>query len=278
MRLPHGLLDQHLHSHHSFDSKTPPVENVERAIERGLSGLTFTEHFDTHPSEWDDCVYNDEKISAEISALRRTFADQVFIGKGIEVCWQPQRMDFILDFLSCHRFDLVIVSVHWAHGKPIHERHHFNDWTAERYMRFYLEAVRDAVQEIGRLKSHGRQPFDVLGHMDFARRYAKSMFDFDGPVTDMDLIDEILTLCLEAELIPEVNTSTLRNHLHAPMPGPEVMARYAELGGAMMSLGSDAHSPQHVGASFDDAINMLKTAGIKQFARFRDRIVDPIDL
>lgn len=272
------LHDQHLHSHNSFDSKTPPLDNVESAIERGLGGLTFTEHFDTHPTEWPQCVYDDAKSDAELSALRERYGERVFIGKGIEVCWQPQRMEFILDFLSRHTFDLVIVSIHWAYDKPVHERGQFEGWNVDQYFRFYLEAVRDATAQIARIKRQGRQPFHVLGHMDFARRYAKRFFDFDGPIGHDDLIDQILTHCLEADLIPEVNTSTLRNKLDAPMPGPETMQRYSALGGTMMSIGSDAHSPQHIGADFDRAIEMLKTSGIQNAAMFRRGEVTPTPL
>jgi len=270
-----SLHDQHLHSHHSFDSNASPQKNVERAIERGLGGLTFTEHFDTHPTEWPRCVYDDEKIEAEISALRDRYGQQVFVGKGIEVCWQPKRLDFILDFLSRHSFDLVIVSVHWAYDKPVHERERFEGWTVDRYFRLYLEAVRDATAQIARMKRRSRQPFHILGHMDFARRYAKQFFDFDGPIGYDDLIDQILTNCLDAEMIPEVNTSTLRNKMDAPMPGPVIMRRYAALGGTMMSIGSDAHSPQHVGADFDRAIDMLKSSGIQNAAIFRRGEVTP---
>ena len=273
-----NLFDQHLHSHNSFDSDADPRRNVITALNRGLGGLTFTEHFDTHPTEWAACVYDDEKIDAELNALRRSFGSEIFIGKGIEVCWQPQRMDFILDFLSRHRFDLVMVSVHWAYDKPVHDRRCFDGWPVDRYLSYYLSAVRDATAEIRRMKARGCQPFHVLGHMDFARRYARSFFDFDGPMTRMDLIDAILTNCLEADLIPEVNTSLLRNRASAPMPGPETMRRYAQLGGTMMSLGSDAHSSPAVGADFDRAVAMLRDAGINREAVFQDGAVTPVPL
>ena len=79
------LFDQHLHSKHSFDSHAEPADNVRRAVELGLAGLTFTEHYDTHPDEINDCLYNDDAYSETIDALRRVFGKRIQIGKGIEI-------------------------------------------------------------------------------------------------------------------------------------------------------------------------------------------------
>ena len=133
--------DQHLHSWNSFDSQTPPEKNVEQAIKTGLDGITFTEHFDTHEEEWADCVYDDDKITSEIDALRDKYGGEIFIGKGIEVCYQPHRMEFILDFLSRHQFDVVLLSVHWAEGKPVHVPEHFVDVPVDLYIEQYLKTV-----------------------------------------------------------------------------------------------------------------------------------------
>lgn len=270
------LYDQHLHSWNSFDCKTPPEENVLTAVGSGIRGLTFTEHFDTHPDEWPGCIYDDGRITAELAELRRKYPeDQVRIGKGIEVCWQPSRLDFILDFLSRHRFDVVLISVHWAGGRPVHVREGFDGLTGEEFILTYLQAVREATEAIAKLKKTGRQPFHVLGHLDFAKRYAKRYFDFEGPVHAPELIDAILMNCLEAGLIPEINTSTLRNSMAEPMPGPAVVRRYAELGGTMMSLGSDAHSSQYVGSHFDVALEIMRSAGLRHLAVFKEGQLAP---
>ncbi len=265
------LFDQHLHSWNSFDSNTPPVDNVQEAIRKGLSGLTFTEHFDTHPSEWDACIYDDAKIESELAALREQFGDRIFIGKGIEICYQPERMGFILDFLAAHHFDVVILSVHWAFGRPIHEREHFVHLTPDQYIVNHLEAVRAATAQVVALGEQGVRPFDVLGHLDFAKRYAKQFHEFTGAVSAPDLIDDILRNCLQAGLIPEVNTSTLRNGLDAPMPGLDVMRRYAALGGTSMSLGSDAHRAICIGSHFDVVLDLMRKAGLRSQAVFQNR-------
>ncbi|NOX58073.1 MAG: histidinol-phosphatase HisJ family protein [Planctomycetes bacterium] len=269
------IFDQHLHSWNSFDCDTPPEDNVRSAIASGLSGLTFTEHFDTHREEWDACVYDDEKIEQELADLRVRFSDRIFIGKGIEICYQPQRMDFILEFLRAHSFDVVLLSVHWAFGKPIHHKEHFDGIDCEAFIRRYLEAVREAAAHLVQMKRDGYQPFHILGHLDLVRRYAFRYFDYAGPLNEPALIDEILSNCLQAGIIPEINTSSLRQGLSAPMPGEEIVHRYAELGGTMMSFGSDAHWAESVGAGAEFALDLMRNAGLSHLAVFQNGELQP---
>ena len=79
------LYDQHLHSRHSVDSKADPVANCEQALAAGLAGLTFTEHYDMHPTEWDQCRWDYDAIAATIYELRGRFSPPLQVGFGIEV-------------------------------------------------------------------------------------------------------------------------------------------------------------------------------------------------
>ncbi len=267
-----NLYDQHLHSHHSFDCETAPAENVRAALAAGLAGLTFTEHFDTHPDEWSTCRYDDAAYSETIAGLRQEFGQCIFIGKGIEVCYQPDRMDFILDFLAAHQFDVVLLSVHWAGGRQLGWREHWDGLDAETGTRLYLERVLEAAHHCGELRRrHDRPVFDILGHLDFVKRYTHRFFQTTCIHQYGELIDDILRACLAADLTPEINTSTLRQGLFEPMPGPDTVRRYAALGGRAMSLGSDAHRTDAVGAGLPDAADMLRHAGIFSTVVFRAR-------
>ena len=266
------LYDQHVHSRLSWDCRSDPRDNVRAAIQRGLAGLTFTEHFDTHPDEWERCAYDDAACRQTIAALREEFGRQLWIGHGVEVCYQPEQMDFILDFLASHEFDLVILSVHWSAGRCLHERDHWVGLDPVSGTRTYLQAVLQAVRHCRDLRRKHRRPcFDLLGHLDLVKRYSKRFFGQVCVDQQGDLLDEILRTCLEADLVPEVNTSTLRQGLDEPMPGPQTIGRFAALGGGIMALGSDAHLPESVGAGFDRAAGMLREAGISRLAVYRDR-------
>ncbi len=261
-----------------MDSEEDPVANVERALAEGLQGLTFTEHFDTHPSEWPNCQYDYDAIAATLADLRERFGDPLFIGHGIEVCYQPERMDFILDYLESHRFDVVILSVHWFAGRALHILEHWDGLDVEEGTRAYLEQVRDAVRFAGELHARkGRRVFDILGHLDLVKRYTQRYFQRYDVQACGDLIDDILTACLEADLVPEINTSALRQGLDETMPAMPTVKRYAELGGKAMTLGSDAHFADHIGADFATGRAMMREAGLSRLAVFKQRAREHMD-
>lgn len=265
------IYDQHLHSYHSFDSREDPEANVRAAIEKGLSGITFTEHFDTHPVEWPLCRYDYEAIRRMVDGLRRRYGDRLFIGHGVEVCYQPERMDFILDYLAGRQFDLVILSVHWFDGRALHVREHWDGLDPGRATALYLQTVAEAARTAGRLRGHGRRVFDVLGHLDLVKRYTHRFFHCFDVRSHAALVDEVLRTALEADLIPEVNTSGARQSVGEAMPAEWVVRRYAELGGTCMSVGSDAHKAADIGAGLPEAVECLRRCGVGSLAVFRDR-------
>ncbi len=274
-----SLYDQHLHTRFSTDSETPPADNVRAAVARGLAGLTFTDHLDTHPDEWPLCRYDYAGLAAEVAACRAALDGRIFIGHGIEVCYQPGQMDRILPFLAGRRFDLVILSVHYACGRALHVPEQWEDWSAEQVTRSYLQTVLEAVRMVARLHRGGSRVFDVLGHLDLVKRYTRKFRDGFDIRPYGDLVDRILEVCLEADLVPEVNTSSLRQSLPEPMPADWVVRRYAQLGGTMMSLGSDAHRPADIGAGIPEGAALLRSQGIAHLAVFRnrERAATPLD-
>ncbi len=251
---------------------------MRRAIDLDLGGLTFTEHFDTHPDEWRLCRYNDERYSADLAWLRGKYGDQLSIGKGIEICYQPQNEGFVLDHLARYTFDLVMLSVHWTPRGALHRLEDWSDLDPPTAVRIYLETVLEAVAWARRLARQHEPVFQVLGHLDLVRRYTHRFFGDDVPDIETDLVDDILRISLEAGLVLEVNTSTVRSGFGRPMPDGAILARYAALGGRAVTLGSDAHRPEHIAADFDQAVGLAKAAGIRHQAVFQDRRMLIVDL
>jgi len=180
-------------------------------------------------------------------------------------------MDWILSYLEVHKFDVVLLSVHWFGGRALHVRDHWSGLEVNSATGAYLESVLKAARFAGELNRQGRRPFDILGHLDLVKRYTQRYFGTFEVRSHRDLVDEILGTCIDAELVPEVNLSTLRQSLPEPTPAEWIVRRYAELGGEAMSLGSDAHESEHVGLGLVGAASMLKDNGIRRVALFRDR-------
>jgi len=272
------LFDQHLHCDNSTDSRTAPEEAVRAAIDAGLAGMIFTDHFDTHPTEWSRCLYDYDRLHGEILSLREEYGDRIFIGHGIEVCYQRSRMDFILDYLAAHEFDMVLLSVHWFRGRALHVREHWDGFDTHSGTEAYLETVLDAAKLAGEVARGGPRVFDVLGHIDLVKRYTQRYFGAFDVEPFREIVDEILRAAIESDIIPEVNTSGLRQGLGETFPAEQVIRRYAELGGRCMSIGSDAHRAEDIGAGLPQAVDLLRSAGVQAVAMFRSRQLEAVPI
>ena len=265
------LHDQHLHSRHSVDSKADPVANCEQAGAAGLSGLTFTEHYDPHPTEWSTCQWDYDAIAATVDDLRRRFSPPLTVGLGIEVDYQPRQMEQILAYLDGHAFDVVLLSVHWADGRPLHLRRRWQNRSAATMLDAYLTELHDAAELCRQLAVGGRRPFDVISHFDYVKRYLWSYWNTRLEAIPPARLDPILQALIAADVIPEINTAGLRRTGAATYPVPAILERYRQLGGRYVSIGSDAHRSEHVGAGFDYAAATLQRIGFTGEAVFHGR-------
>ena len=114
--------------------------------------------------------------------------------------------------------------------------------------------------------------YDVYGHLDYIARYAPA--DADRPFSYFDysdLIDEILKAIISNHKGIECNTSGLRKPLNATNPSVDILKRYKELGGEIITVGSDAHFAEHVAADFDKAADILKACGFRYYNTFVHR-------
>ena len=125
------------------------------------------------------------------------------------------------------------------------------------YFRFTLENVESM------------EGFHSLGHLDYAVRYGYDRGRGYSYGKYAELIDEILKTLIRKDIALEVNTGGLRYGLGFPNPHPDVLKRYRELGGEMVTLGSDAHVPSGMGYGFTEAACLLKEAGFGSVTEFR---------
>jgi len=123
--------------------------------------------------------------------------------------------------------------------------------------------------------------FDSLGHLDYIIRYLPDSVSLikDYAVRDyMDFIEEILRTLISRGQALEVNTAGLRKGLSFPHPKEEILRLYKELGGELLTLGSDAHYPKDVGADIKRCAELLKACGFKYYAAYKERKPNMIKL
>lgn len=257
--------DSHLHTSFSGDADTLPEQQLDRAVALGMKMLTITDHYDPDfpPS---DCDFSLDTSSyyKRLSELRHQYQDKIDLGIGVELGLQPH-LTRELPFLAKEQpYDFIIGSTHVSRGIDPYEREQFIAGTTEdaAYLTYFEE-------ELQNLKLF--DCYDVAGHLDYVVRYGPNRNQFYTWERYGEVLDEILRTVIAKGKGIECNTAGWKAELGYPHPMPQVLRRYRELGGEIITLGSDAHSTEYVGYRFDEAGELLKSLGFRYYTVFRKR-------
>lgn len=255
--------DVHMHCGFSNDSETRPEDMVESAIAKGLSVICFTDHYDKDNLDWgDEAIFDVESYFQKMIELQEEYRDQIDIRIGAEIGMQPYLAEYYQDFMEQHPFDFVIGSVHSVLEHDV-ALDFFQKHSDPEGYKIYFEEM---LQDVQKIKS-----YDVLGHLDYIVRYSNQGskgFDLNDYV---DIIEEILKQVIAHGKGIEMNMSGLKYGLGAPHPQPEIIKRYRELGGEIITVGADGHIPEHIAYDYHLADDILKSCGFKYYTEFKGR-------
>ncbi len=258
--------DYHLHSSYSCDCRTPMADMCREALRKGILEIAFTEHFDRKRDGLCYEKYNPAEFFRGIEAMRAEFGPQgLTIKAGIEVGEIHLFRDEVDAVLDAYPFDLVLGSLHWCRGENIFEQPYFRK-------RDHLAAARDYFAELAEMVDSGG--FNVMSHMDVIKRAGFSVYGrFD--VRDYEeFVRPVLAACIRRGVAPEINTSALRMPVNQTHPAVDAIRWYREMGGELLSIGSDSHNPSALGSGLDKALQIAREAGFSQLTRFAARQVE----
>jgi histidinol-phosphatase (PHP family) len=238
--------DRHVHTNHSLDGRVAIDALCRAAIWRGLDGIAFTDHLYLEPFDASYGFFDYDRYMCDLDVVRQRYGDRLHIQSGIEIGYQPQFEDAIIAFLDGKDFDLVLGAVHYV-GQDFVFDTLLNGNEQEAYGR-YFECVRLAAQS---------GLFDVLAHLDVVKRVGVERYGPFHYERYADQIDAILEAMVETGTGLEINTSGLRQSPRETYPGPDVVARYQELGGHLLTVGSDAHCAVDVGQGIRETIDQV---------------------
>ncbi len=264
------LFDTHNHSQFSFDGWRTSVEmSAKSAVEKGLSGICFTDHCDFATPEmgFEDPlkeVFDVDAQQKEIDRVRDLMPG-VKILKGIEIGINSKCTEQLAGVLARHEFDQVIASVHYLDGMdPFRGEYYIGKEWKGAYS-YYLELLLEGITWLG-------DRFDIMGHYDYVTRYAPF------PQTSIlyrdfsDWLDPILKFLAENGKALEINTKTYQDfNGRAPVLDPDILKRYREFGGEILSLGSDSHNMEMVGTDFRHFAEHIKSLGFRYTAHYEKR-------
>jgi len=259
--------DYHMHTHHSGDSDADMSEMLNRCRSLGFDRFCFTEHYDP------DYVYTDQMefgmFELDIDSYYKEYIEiaakhsDIRAGFGVELGVQPHLIDQLTGFVDSKPLDFVIASSHLCYRKDPYYPEFFEGRNVTDTYNEYFQSI----EEITRKFDH----FDVYGHLDYVVRYSPEK-DLHYKVSNhLDYIDSILTRLIQNGKGIEINTGGLRHGLRSTNPCEDILKRYKELGGEIITVGSDAHKPEDIGALFDEAEQILLRSGFRFYTTFSDR-------
>lgn len=248
------------------------MENqIRSAISKGIKTLCFTEHMDyDYPSKPEKEVDGRPEFFLDTEAYRTRFLElkEKYAGKiellfGVEVGLQPHIVDWNNNYVNRYDFEYVIGSAHTIdHLDPYYPSFYEGRSEREAYTRYFVQALEN-------LELFDN--IDTFGHFDYVVRYGPNKNKEYSYKEYSDLIDPILKILVEKGIALEINTKGYKAGLGEPNPGHDIIMRYKEFGGELVTVGSDAHVAADVGSYFSEAEELLLDCGFKYHAVFKER-------
>lgn len=242
------MFDYHMHTTVSFDGQSTPEQMVRAALDMGLKEICFTDHIDHEVGVekeimvFDQEVYNTAYDHLEAAGLK--------IRRGIEYGIKPNNREQFKEDLKRRDFDFILGSVHMVNEMDVYVEPYWETRDTATAYKEYLEETYACV------KAH--EDFDVLGHLTFiSKGRANPTKELVRYEDHREIVDEILRELARKGKGMEMNTSGI-DRCGGFLPTADFFRRFKELGGEIVTVGSDAHSFDRVGQYTFDACEILK--------------------
>ena len=274
-------IDYHVHTEYSDDSDYKMEEVVKGAIALGLDEICFTDHVDYGVKrDWNDprgllhrpddpgvilANVDYPKYAAEIAKWKQLYKDRITIKMGMEFGMQQHTIPAFEKLFRVYPFDFIILSVHQVEDKEFWTQDFQKGRTQEEYNLRYYEEMLEVVR-----RYHN---YSVLGHLDLISRYdLAGIFPFERV---RPVVTEILKTIIQDGKGIEVNTSSHRYGLKDLTPSMDILRLYRELGGRIITVGSDSHRKEHLGTYIEETMRELKRLGFQEIYTFEKMVAIP---
>ena len=263
--------DYHVHTAFSDDSIYPMEQVVQDAISKKIDEICFTEHVDYGIKvDWDsgkEIVYRNGEPCANcnyplymktIKQMKERYGNKITIKTGLEFGMQMHTIKLYEKLFSQYDLDFVLLSIHQVNDLEFWNQDYQRGKTQKEYNEGYYDEMLRLV------KSY--KNYSVLAHMDLITRY-----DNDGVYSFEKIknkITEILKIVISDGKGIELNTSSKRYGLSDSTPCRDILKLYYNLGGNIITIGSDSHKPEHLGAYIQEGKELLRSIGFTQYCTF----------
>lgn len=257
-------VDYHLHTSLCGHAVGEIEEYLKKAVRMGIHEVGFSDHLPLYflpPGNTIPGYAMEEKeLPVYVDTIKRYSGNSsVRVKLGIEADYVPGYEEKLTSLLSPYPFDYVTGSVHfidgWGFDNP-DEVEEYSRREIDRVYEQYFTLVQQAAQT---------GLFDVMAHPDLIKK-----FNF-RPVRDLrPLYEDTARAFKSAGACVEVNSAGLRYPVGEIYPASKLLEVFFKYG-IPVTLGSDAHRPEHVGAGLAEALKLVKNIGYKEIASFNGR-------
>lgn len=274
--------DYHLHCEYSDDSNEPMENQIQKAITLGLDEMCFTDHVDYGiKRDWDDpegiiirhaiehgkevdlvlANVNYPKYFEALNMYQKKYASSISIKKGLEFGIQSITVDAYEKLYASYQDDLdfVLFSMHQVNNLEFWTQDFQKGKTQKEYNDEYYKEIYQTMQMF--------HHYSCLAHLDLMARYDENgIYPFEN---EKDIIAEILKYAIRDGKGIEINTSSWKYGLKDTQPSRAILKLYKNLGGKIITVGSDAHETKYLASHIKDAYAILKNEiGINEICTF----------
>ncbi len=260
------VADCHLHTNFSADGHLPPEQMIEAAIEKGLSIVTITDHVDfdfPQPPGQTPFDLPRAQYLQKLRDLKERCAGRIEVLCGVEMGLQTHLEPRIRQWVEGEEIDFVIGSTHLVEGEDPYQPSFYETRGDRAAHAAYLSTIASYAAAL--------DSFDSYGHLDYMVRYGPNQNRGYRPADHEEVVRAGMRVLIEKGKALELNTAPLMLGLGQPHPHPLYLKWYKEMGGELITVGSDAHRPAAVGGAFQEAAEILKAAGFRYYAVYRQR-------
>lgn len=258
------ICDLHNHTDFSADSVSAPEIMLEQAIRLGLQYLCMTDHMDLDfPVPTLDFTFDLPSYFEKHQKLRERYQDQITLLTGIELGLQPQISKELHSITDQWDFDFVIGSSHIVNRLDPFDTQYWQENSEKDGILRYFESILQNLSAFDKI--------DVYGHLDYIVRYAPEKAKNYSYQKYQEILDEILKTLISKNIGLELNTAGLKYGIGFAHPHMDILKRYKELGGEILTIGSDGHVPEHLAYDFSKVPAILEACGFRYYTIFQKR-------
>lgn len=260
------IFDSHSHSTFSHDAKQTMEEQCETAYKNGFLGLAVTDHCELSNRYWNSfCKEHIPQSIEKAKALKEIYKDKLIIAVGVELGEALYNKEKAQKIIEENKLDFVLCSCHSKQEGKDYSDIDFSDLAIDYkpILSHYFEMLEATSRECD---------YDSLAHITYPIRYIQGDFNIPVDLTPYNtIIEKILINIIKNDRAMEVNASGYRQPLGFPMPHGEIIQKYKDLGGKLITLGSDAHRTEHMGKDIDKAMMLIKSCGFDRYYYYINR-------